>query len=338
MAAIGLVAVLLAGCGGGSGSEVAQTTEAAETHAERPKTLRQLTVTLDGWEGPQTVGMLMAEKRGYFTDVGLDPEILVPVFPWRPIKYVVHGVDDLGVSQQPQIVLAKAKGAPIKAVGSLVSQPTAAMIWLKKSKISGIADLRGKTVAVPGIPYQGKLLRHLLARGGLAPGDVKIKRVTYELVPALVSGRADAIFGGAWNVQGAELEARGLDPVITRVQGSGVPAYDELEVIGRSDRIAREPRLIRAFMSAVAHGTAAAIEDPKAAVNVLVGASESNPNDSRKWIEAETEATLPLLSRSGYVSPAQARHLVNWMHEEGMIRRKVPVATLLTNRYLPAAP
>ena len=46
-------------------------------------------------------------------------------------------VDDFGVTQQPQVALARKTGHPIVAVGSLISQPTAAMIWLKGSKIRG---------------------------------------------------------------------------------------------------------------------------------------------------------------------------------------------------------
>jgi ABC-type nitrate/sulfonate/bicarbonate transport system substrate-binding protein len=72
------------------------------------------------------------------------------------------------------------------------------------------------------------------------------------LVSALLSGRADAIFGGSWNVEGIELESRGAEPVITRIQDLGIPDYEELVMVARSDLVADDPRLIRDFMSAVA--------------------------------------------------------------------------------------
>ncbi|MGN6815969.1 MAG: ABC transporter substrate-binding protein [Solirubrobacterales bacterium] len=338
MLVVALTAGLLIGCGAGGGGQVAQTTaaEAARSHPESKQKLRKLRVTLDGWESPENVGILMAKQRGYFADVGLDPDILAPVFPWRPIKYVVEGLDEIGVSQEPQVVLARARGAPIVAVGSLISRPTDAMIWLPDSKISSIADLKGKTIAVPGIPYQKQLLRNLLASEGLTPHDVRIKRFGfgYDSVSALVSGRADALFGGSWSVDGAALEAKGLKPVITRVQSLGVPAYDQLEVIARSGQVSRHPRMIRAFMSAAARGMAAAIEDPEGAAEVIATAFESNSRGSPKEIEAEVEATVPLLSRSGYMNPDRARRLIDWMYEKEMIQRKVPVRELLTNEYL----
>lgn len=323
--------ILLAGCGAGAAGT-------ADTHSEPPRRTEEINLTLDGWEGPEAMGILMAEKRGYFSDAGLNVVILTPATPNRPVQYVVDGTDDLGISHLPQVVMAKEKGAPIVAVGSLLSQPTAAMIWLKKSPIEGIRDLKGKTIAIPGLPFQRRFLQSVLAASGLEPDDVKVISVGYKLVPALISGRADAIFGGSSNLEGVRLEARGFEPVITGVQDLGVPAYDELVVIDRTDRIAEDPRLVRDFISAVARGTAAAVEDPKGAVEAIENAAESNPESSQKMTEAEVEATAPLLAQSGYIDPGQASRLVDWMYEEGMIQRKPPVSDLLTDDYLAPQP
>jgi hypothetical protein len=88
-------------------------------------------------------------------------------------------------------------------------------------------------------------------------------------------------------------------------------------------------------MSAVARGTAAAIQDPESAVDTLEESVETNPETSRRAVHAQVEATLPLLSRSGYVSPSRADELVGWMHGQGLIRRELPASTLLTDSYLP---
>ncbi|HMI81275.1 MAG TPA: ABC transporter substrate-binding protein, partial [Solirubrobacterales bacterium] len=235
----------------------------------------------------------------------------------------------------PQVVLAREKGAPIVALGSLISQPTAAMIWLRNSGVSDIADLKGKTIAIPGLPFQRDFLEVALAQGGLTLADVKVKNVGYDLVPALVSGRADAIFGGSRNLEGAVLETWGLDPVITRVQDLGIPLYDELVLIARPDRVAENPRMIRGFMSALSRGTAAAVGDRESALDSIEGSGETNIEVGRRAKEVQLEATLPLLSRSAYMNPTQASELVHWMHEQGMIQRKLPASAFLTNAYLP---
>ncbi len=67
------------------------------------------------------------------------------------------------------MALGKDHGAPVVAVGSLISEPTAALIWLKESGIQTIADLKNKTIAVPGIPYQEEMLESILEEQASTP-------------------------------------------------------------------------------------------------------------------------------------------------------------------------
>ena len=343
LAATVVAALLLASCGGANGLEKPDST--ASGSASRPRgegersgrqpELQPLELTLAGPEGPESAGILMADRHGYFADAGLGVDVLTPGVPAYPVKYVLQEIDDLGVTPLPQLVLAREKGFPIVAVGSLIPRPTATMIWLRSSGIHRIGDLKGKTIAIPGLDFQKDLLGSLLARAGLTLKDVEVKTVQYKLVPSLVSGRADAIFGGSANIEGLELESRGLHPVVAPVRSLRLPSYDQLVVIAREDRVARDPEMIRRFLAAVRRGTAAAIRDPEAAVEATESSGEPNVEASPRDTEAEVEATLPLLSRSGRMSPARARRLIAWMHREGLTRRTPPVSSLLTNRYLP---
>lgn len=341
--AVVLAVVLLAGCGGGSGNDAAQTSAPESTGggpvvvaAEKkcPETPeRNLWVGLEDFETPETVGILMAVKRGYFADLGLEVSTPAPPVPKYVIPDLVGGAESLSLSHEPEAVLARERGEPIVIVGSIVSKPAAAMIWLKKSKIGAIAGLKGKTIGISGLPFQERFLEGALASGGLTFEDVKVESVAKEIVPALASGRVDAIFARS-NLQGAELEARGLEPVITPVQDLGFPAYDETVLIAEGACVSKRPEIYRKFLAAVARGTAAAIADPEGAVEALEAAGNHNPETGRKAMKAQLAATLPLLSRDNHVSPAQARGLVEWMHEEGMIQREVPVPNLFANAYL----
>jgi len=278
---------------------------------------------------------MMAEANGYFAEQGLQVRLGSPTNPSRAIRYVLSGTSDIGVSHLSQVAISQENEKPIVAVGSLISQPTAAMIWLKGSEIERVSDLKGKTIAIPGLPFQKELLRSVLASAGLKLGDVNLKLVSYKSVPVLTSGRADAIFGGSGNVEGAELRSLGRDPVITPVQDLGVPPYDEMVIFVPRDYLTREPQLVRDFLLAVARGTAAAVENPRRAAEVVVNGIEPNPDASREGIRAGVEATLPLLSESGEMDPDQAQRMVDWMQREKIIRRAPPVSELLTNEYLP---
>ena len=317
-------AVVIAGCGSG---------ESTETSPPVPVEPTEIDLTLDGYSGPATAGIVIAEERGYFDELGVNVWVRTPASKLNPLRYVVEKEVALAVTHQPQVVLAQAKGAPVVAFGSLIPDPTAAMIWLKDSKIEDVGDLKGKTIAFTGLPFEREFLGVVLAGAGLTFDDVKLERADYELVSALASGRAGAIFGAS-SVEGAELEARGLEPVITPGESLGLPGYEELVLIARPERLAKEPEVIERFMEALARGTAEAIEDPKAAAHAIEESYGADTALSPKATEAAVQATVPLLSTDGEMDADQAEGLVDWMQEEGMIEQAMPASDLLTNDYL----
>lgn len=320
----------IAGCGG-------EGPKTAVEGRDKPGKLREVGVSLNRQVGPEHAGLLMAEANGYFADVGLKVSLTSPASPMWPVRYLLSKLVDseFAVSHEPQVAISIENGHPITAVGSLISEPTAALIWLKGSGIESVSDLKGKTIAIPGLPFQRGLLESLLARSGVKLEDVKLRYVGYEAVPTLVSGRADAIFGGSPQLEGVELRSLGRKPVITPLHGTGIPPYDELVLITTTDLASREPQLARDFLAALARGTAAAVRNPQAVVRGIENDAEPSPVSSRKARESQVAAILPLLSRDNYMDPEQAEDLIDWMHGEGMIRKRIPVSELLTNEFLP---
>jgi ABC-type nitrate/sulfonate/bicarbonate transport system substrate-binding protein len=320
-----VVAALLAGCGSGGevtadrGAKCPRGSDAAGG-GKRLRSPREVQISLNRYVGPESAGILMAEERGYFADAGLAVTVTDAADPDGPLAYVSVGDVDFGVAQQPEIATAEELGVRLMTVGTLVSRPTAALIWLRKSKIEEVADLEGKTIAYPGIPFQRAFLRILLEEAGLTLDDVEVQGVGHRILPALVNGRADAVFGGTWNVDGPALEARGLEPVITPLRDVGIPPYNDLVVVTRAGRAAPDARLVRDFMLAVARGNVAAAEDPEEAVRLIEENLEGDPDAGRMATEAGVRATLPILSPTGCIDLDQEAQLVDWMGEQGLIR------------------
>jgi len=288
-------------------------------------------LTLDFYPNPDHAGIYMAQKLGYFADAGLDVSIQTPSDPAAPIKQVAAGRTDLAISYEPEVLLAREQGLDVIAVGALVDRPLTSLIWLSKSGIGGVADLRGKTIATAGIPYQDAYLETILARAKLTPSDVDTVNVGYGLLPALVGGRAQAMLGGFRNVEGVDLRLRGLNPVVTPVDQLGVPTYDELVLVANAAQLEEDAESVRLFLAALARGTAAAAENPAATTKALL---EANPDLDRRLTEAEVAATLPLLSKSGLMNPAKWKAFIAWAQENGVISVRPSTAEALSNEYL----
>jgi putative hydroxymethylpyrimidine transport system substrate-binding protein len=302
------------------------------------ETTQPFRLTLDFYPNPDHAGIYMAQKLGYFGDAGLDVSIDTPSDPAAPIKLVAAGRTDLAISYEPEVALAAEKGLDVVAVGAIVDKPLTSMIWLKKSGIGGIADLRGKTIATAGIPYQDAYLKTILARANLSPSDVKAVNVGFGLLPAILGGRAQAMLGGFRNVEGVDLRLRGKHPVVTPVDQLGVPTYNELVLVANRKRLEEDPEAVRLFIAALERGTIAAVKSPNATTKTLL---EANSDLNPKLTAAEVKATLPLLRSSdpaqpyGYMDPTQWREFAGWMRDNGLLTSLPSPSQLLSNDYLP---
>jgi putative hydroxymethylpyrimidine transport system substrate-binding protein len=296
-----------------------------------------LSLTLDFYPNADHAGIYMAQKLGYFEEAGLDLSIDTPSDPAAPLKLVAAGQSDLAISYEPEVALAHERGLETIAIGALVNRPLTSLIWLAKSGIKGVGDLRGKTLATAGIPYQEAFLKTILARVKLSPGEVKTVNVGFGLLPALLGGSADAMLGGYSNVEGVDLRQRGKDPVITPVDQLGVPTYDELVLVANRKALAEDPEKFRLFIAALQRGTDAAVKQPHAATQAVL---EANNGLDPKLTEAEVEATLPLLGERvpgqpyGYMDPAEWATFAGWMRDNGLIESLPEPGELLSNSYL----
>jgi putative hydroxymethylpyrimidine transport system substrate-binding protein len=299
---------------------------------------QQFDLVLDFYVNPDHAGILMASERGYFDRAGLDVKTRVPSDPSAPIKEVAAGRADLAISYEPEVYLAREQGLEVTSVASLVDEPLTSLISLPAAEIAAPEDLRGKTVATAGIPYQADYLATILQGAGLSPSNVEQVDVGLNLLPALLGGQADAILGGFRNIEGVDLTERGENPAVVPVNQLGVPTYDELVLVASNERLEDDPEELRLFISALAKGTADAVADPQAAADAVLAAGDGlDP----KLTGAEVAATLPLLAKSpdepfGFGDPDEWDLFASWMVDNELIDDAPDTGDVLSNALLPA--
>ena len=301
----------------------------------RPKTERQFTVMLDYFPNADHAPIYAAQARGYFKAAGLDLKVRAPSDPAAPIKQVAAGRVDLAVSYEPEVLRARSSGLHVVAVGALVRTPLTSIISLPKAKIARPADLKGKTVGTAGIDYQHAYLQTILEHANVPQDSVKERDVGFNLVPALVSGKVDAILGGFWNYEAIDLEQRGKKPRVIRMDEAGVPEYDELVFVANADAFERSGPLIRRFLNAMRLGAIALKRHPAAGVDALV---KANPDLDRKLQAASVRVTLPWFAPPrhepyGWQDPKKWAGFSSWMQDNGLIKEGATGAS--TNRFLP---
>jgi putative hydroxymethylpyrimidine transport system substrate-binding protein len=324
LAAIAVLALAAAGCG-----------EKEDVLVSPPD--EPIDLALDFYVNPDHAGIYVALDRGMFRQAGLDVRPRVPSDPSAPVKQVAAGRADLAISYTPEVLLAQEQGLDVIAVAALVDEPLTSLISLPAAGIAEPADLRGKTVATAGIPYQSDYLATILEGANVPADDVSEVNVGFSLLPALLGGRADAILGGFLNVEGVDLAERGADPRVVPVDQLGVPSYDELVLVAKGSRVSDDPEELRLFIAQLAKGTRAAIADPGAATAAILAAGEGlDPALTR----AEIDATLPLLARRrgkpfGHMDGEKWSTFAGWMTGKELISGIPDEDEMFTNELLP---
>jgi len=291
---------------------------------------QKVTLTLDWTPNPDHIGFYDARDTGIFSRVGLDVTIRPPSDPTAPLKLVGVGRSDLAVSYEQEVFFAAAKHLPVVAVAAVVPQPLNSFMSIEP-QVRSLRDLRGRTIGITGVPSDYATLK----AAGLA-GRAKMVNVGYNLLPALLAHRVDAVLGVYRNVEGIQLQLRGLHPTIIPVDRAGVPSYDELVLVASKTRLkdAAYRSEVRRFVTAFLAGTADARAHPARAVAILKKVTASDP----KFLALATPATLRLLAGPrgvGCVSVAAWQRFGDWMRAEGLLQRHVAAPSVVTTQFLP---
>ena len=228
----------------------------------------KITVMLDWFVNPDHGPLFVALERGEFEKRGLEVELIAPADPNDPPKLVAAGRADLAITYQPQLHLQVAQGLPLTRIGTLVATPLASLVVLADGPITSIAHLKGKKVGFSVGGFEDALLGAMLAKHGLSLDDVELVNVNFSLSPSLMSGQVDAVIGAYRNFELNQMDINGRPGRAFYLEEEGVPAYDELIIVAKNDRLS-EPAFA-AFVDAIEAATQFMINRPDEAWKLFI--------------------------------------------------------------------
>src|SRR4051794_26160832 len=270
-----LVAVLVAGCGGGDDKG---------SGSPRPAIL-----VLDFTPNAAHAGIYAAVAGHRDRDHGVKLAIRQPTASSDSLKLLAVGRADLAVADIHDLGLARQRGEDLVGVGALVQRPLASVI--AGPKVTRPRQLEGERVGVTGVPSDNAVLRAVVRGDGGDPSKVRTITIGFTAVPSLIAGKVAAATA-FWNVEGVVLKRRGLATHEFRVDAFGAPHYPELVLVARRETVEKDPGLLRDTLAALADGTRDALADRPAAVQRVAAAAQARP----ELIAAELDAIAPALS------------------------------------------
>ena len=228
--------------------------------AFQARAAEKLILHLDWFLNPDHGPLLVAQEKGYFAAEGLEVEMTEPADPNLPPKLVAAGKGDLAISYQPQLHMQVDAGLPLVRIATLVATPLNSLVVLKDSGITTIAALKGKRIGYSIAGFETALMAAMLARAGLTLDDVTMININFALTQALLSKNVEAVIGAYRNFELNDLDIHKRPGRAFYVEEEGVPAYDELIVIARRDRIG--DKRLAGFVRALEKGVQFLINHP----------------------------------------------------------------------------
>lgn len=273
-------------------SECNRSTPEPDKGAQPQKTQpEKVSVRMKWFIAGTMTGWFAGREQGIFTRHGID----LTINPGGPdnssVKLVAAGTDMFGVAGADEVLLARAKGIPIVAIGVLFKESPICFISKKSNGIQTPKDWAGKTVEVSYGSNAEVQYRALVAKYGVK----KIKEVpyTFNLAP-FIEDKVDVSVAYKMD-QAVTLQRKGIELSIITAKEHGVNPYGDV-VITTEKTLQEHPDLVKNFMAAVIESSQWAIEHPKDAVASLVkNATELKAdNESLVWQE-----TIPFLTAEG---------------------------------------
>ena len=296
---------IAAGCAAQKTNESSQESKTSET-AEKTK----ITFVLDWTPNTNHTGLYVAQDKGYFSDAGLEVEIVQP--PEDGAEMLVGANKaQFGVSFQDSMLKGKGMDKP--------------------------KGMEGKKYATWDLPIEKATLKQVIeADGGDFSKVELIPSTVTDEVSALQSGAVDAIWifygwaGVATEVAGLETDYfafKDIDPVFD---------YYTPVIIGNSDWMKENPDTAKAFLSAMKKGYEFAVENPDEAADILLKNAPELDKElvkaSQKYLSKEYKSDV---DRWGYIDPSRWNAFYNWINDNSLFEVKVPENTGFSNEYLP---
>jgi ABC-type nitrate/sulfonate/bicarbonate transport system substrate-binding protein len=272
--------------------------------------------------------------EGIWPRYGIDPEIVNMGSGAKLIQALTAKSVEFGLSSGVEMAFA-AKGAPIRAIAAFAGDPrTVAIIVTADSPVKGPADLKGKTIAMPGI---GSVSEWLVWQMSIAEGWGKngVKIVSggslAGCIALIKSHQVDAAIGPP--ELGYALEEKGEGRVAFGLERYA-PHFLAHVVYGRTDLIQSDPDLVRRFLE----GYFASIRFVKTHKTETTAIAVRELHSSPAVMARIWDELAPWLQDKGTFDPQAVEVLKQSYVDLGILDKKPSNDEILTTQFVPVKP
>ncbi|ASK61021.1 ABC transporter substrate-binding protein [Virgibacillus phasianinus] len=297
--------------------------------------LQEVSIVLDWTPNTNHTGIYVAQEKGYFTDQGLDVEIVMPGEVGAE-QLVASGKADFGVSYQEGVTQARVQGVPIVSIAAVIQHNTSGFASPKEKGIDSLKEFEGKTYGGFGAPVEKAVLSSLMKDANADIDQVDI--VNMGNTDFFTAVKRDIDFSWIYyGWTGIEAELRDVDLNMLYLTDYSKKLDYYTPVLATNEKMIKEhPDTVKKFIAAVSKGYEFAIDKPDKSAQILIDAVPDLDAElvkaSQKWLSPKYQADA---TKWGVQKLEVWENYAKWMYENDLLDHKLDSEAAFTNEFLP---
>lgn len=233
------------------------------------KPLTKITFSLDFIPLGRHAPWYAAVAEGFYKQEGLDVSIIPSQGTAQTIQAIEAGTAQLGFTDVPSLVLARANGAKAKMVAVNYEKAPYAIFSLNPgANVTQAKQLEGLTLGSGAGSFTPKVIAGFMKQHGLDPSKLTISNVAPPArATALISGQVPAIEFFVMSKPGLEAaaKAKGAQLRTFLLADHGLTLYSN-GIVATEDYLSKNADVVKRFVHASLRGWQFALKNPKKAV------------------------------------------------------------------------
>ena len=318
--------LVLTACGEGK-TETTQSSQGAGG-------LEPIKLMLDYTPNTNHTGLYVAQQLGYFTEEGLDVEIIAPAQSGTTASVATNNIQ-FGISVQENVTLARVAGLPVVSLAAIIQHNTSGFASPVEKNITSPKDFEGKIYGGWGSPIEEATIHSIMNADEADFNKLSIINMGDSDFFSAVKRDIDfAWIYYAWTGIEAELRQEELNMIYLQDYDKALDFYTPV-VITNETMLNEHSDQVQKFMNAVKRGYEYAIANPDEAANLLLQAVPDLNADlvkaSQQWLSTRYQDDA---SYWGEQQLSVWKGYADWMFEHGFLEAELEAEKAFTNKYI----
>jgi len=296
------------------------------------KELQEIIVKLKYFHQAQFAGNYVANEKGFYADEGLKVNLAPFSLEEPSIKAVTGGKAVFGITGANELIMARARGLPIKTFAVIYKTSPICAYALKRSGIVRPPDFIGKTVGLEKASDIEMTYAAMITRLGIDRSQIKEVTIGWDATE-LLDGTVDVSTGYVVNEPHQAIDS-GHEVNIILMADYGANMYGDA-LFATEDTINNNAGLVEHFLRATLRGWQYAIENQEEAIDITLKYATDRTKGHESYM---LQTSIPLIhtgdSPIGWMEKARWEQVQDILLQQKILDKKIDVDEAYTTRFL----